>query len=109
MGWGALPALLMLLGLARLPESPRWLAHARGDEAAARVALRWLRGCPSAAEAELQEIMSALEAERAIADERQQTLLQRLWSRRVWNALKLGPPTAATMYVDKIGPSYADK
>eukprot|EP00937_MAST-01D_sp_MAST-1D-sp2_P001301 g1301.t1 len=45
LGLGAAPALAMLWGMLRLPESPRWLAQHGGDEGArALVVLRALRG-----------------------------------------------------------------
>merc|ERR1711904_324333 len=64
LGWGALPAVLLLCGLACLPESPRWLMNTRGDREKALSILTWLRGSQEEAEAELQEIVEQIEAER---------------------------------------------
>lgn len=88
LGWGALPALCMGLGVLFIPESPRWLAYTRLDEAAALRALERLRGSPSAARRELAEISVAIAAEECGGGS--QRLLHRLASRRVGRALALG-------------------
>lgn len=58
----AVPAIVLLLGMLRLPESPRWLVHEGHDSSAGRV-LRWVR--PSATDAgdELDDIRSVTEQE----------------------------------------------
>lgn len=91
LGWGALPAALRLLGLSFLPESPRWLMQVRNDEAAARKAIWWMRPVSHDSEGELQEIIQGMEQER----EAQRTLggttlMQRLCSKGVSRALRLG-------------------
>ncbi|MBB2189046.1 sugar porter family MFS transporter [Gluconacetobacter azotocaptans] len=55
---GAVPAVVLLLGMAFLPNSPRWLAM-RGDFEGARAVLRRVRGSHRRAERELQEIIDA--------------------------------------------------
>ncbi|ACI51174.1 sugar transporter [Gluconacetobacter diazotrophicus PA1 5] len=57
-GLGAIPAVILLLGMAFLPNSPRWLAM-RGDFEGARVVLRRVRGNHHVAERELQDIIDA--------------------------------------------------
>mmetsp|Transcript_1798 Transcript_1798/g.4979 ORF Transcript_1798/g.4979 Transcript_1798/m.4979 type:complete len:517 (-) Transcript_1798:371-1921(-) len=91
LGWGALPASLMLLGLFLLPESPRWLMQVRNDEAAARKAILWIRPISHDAEGELHEIIEGMEQERAAQRTLGGTSLwQRLCSRGVSRALRLG-------------------
>ena len=67
LGLGGVPSALQLLGLLALPESPRWLVSV-GREARARAVLLRLRShvdsSSDAVEQELEEIRSALEAER---------------------------------------------
>ena len=62
-GLGAVPALLLAIGLAFLPESPRWLMH-RGDADGARRSLRRLRPASAGVDAELAD-MAGAESERA--------------------------------------------
>jgi hypothetical protein len=57
---------LQALTLLRLPESPRWLLSRRGDVAAARDALKRLRGA-SDVEQELGELTAGLARERGAA------------------------------------------
>jgi MFS family permease len=71
--WGLqmIPAILLLLGLCILPESPRWLAKKdRWDEAAEVLALVHANGNIDATfvALELDEIRAAVEFERANAD-----------------------------------------
>ena len=71
--WGLqmIPAILLLLGLCILPESPRWLAKKdRWDEAAEVLALVHAKGNIDATfvTLELDEIRAAVEFERANAD-----------------------------------------
>lgn len=57
---------IMAVGLLFIPESPRWcLLMGKTDQA--RKALHWLRPYPETIEDEIQEIVSAIEAERALA------------------------------------------
>ena len=60
-GLGALPAGLFLVGLAFLPESPRWLVL-RGFPDAAKASIRRLRGAGADIDGELAEIQSSLGA-----------------------------------------------
>ena len=59
--WGAVPAGLFLVGLAFLPESPRWLVL-RGFSDAAKASIRRLRGAGADVDRELGEIRSSLAA-----------------------------------------------
>ena len=61
-GLGALPGLLFLIGLAFLPESPRWLALKRSSDQA-RASLRRLRGGDWDVDRELAEMLLAAQAE----------------------------------------------
>ncbi|MEK0098302.1 sugar porter family MFS transporter [Streptomyces sp. A475] len=56
-GLGLVPALVLLAGMAALPESPRWLFTHRGPEAA-RAVLDQVRSGPAAVDAELSELAS---------------------------------------------------
>ena len=57
-GLGAIPAVMLGIGMWLLPESPRWLAsHALGDKA--RIVLMRIRGTPNV-DGELQRIQSSL-------------------------------------------------
>ena len=58
---GAVPAGLFLVGLAFLPESPRWLVL-RGFSDAAKASIRRLRGAGADVDRELGEIRSSLAA-----------------------------------------------
>jgi sugar porter (SP) family MFS transporter len=56
LGLGAVPALILAIGILRLPRSPRWLMM-QGDTEAAKVALRMVRPAgPEAIDLEIQEI-----------------------------------------------------
>lgn len=57
-GLGIIPAVILLLGMAFLPNSPRWLAM-RGDFDGARTVLRRVRSSHRTAEHELQNIIDA--------------------------------------------------
>ena len=61
-GLGAVPGLLFLIGLAFLPESPRWLALKRSADQA-RASLRRLRGTGWDVDRELDEMLVAAKAE----------------------------------------------
>jgi sugar porter (SP) family MFS transporter len=61
-GLGAVPGMLFLMGLAFLPESPRWLMRRR-SAAAARASLARLRGGRGDIEAELDDMARAVQAE----------------------------------------------
>ena len=61
-GLGAAPGLLFLIGLAFLPESPRWLALKRSADQA-RASLRRLRGTGWDVDRELDEMLVAAQAE----------------------------------------------
>jgi len=61
-GLGAVPGLLFLIGLAFLPESPRWLALKRSADQA-RASLRRLRGTGWDVDRELDEMLVAAQAE----------------------------------------------
>lgn len=63
LGLGAVPAVVMLFGLVRLDESPRWLFIKGQPQQARRVLARTRR--PDEAEAEITEITNTAEAERA--------------------------------------------
>ena len=63
---GAVPALLFLLGLAFLPESPRWLAL-RGTVTEARASLRRLRPAGWDVDAEIDSVIVAATAEKGRA------------------------------------------
>ncbi|WP_327576125.1 MFS transporter [Streptomyces sp. NBC_00145] len=54
-GLGLVPALVLLAGMAALPESPRWLFTHRGPEAA-RAVLDQVRSDPAAVDTELSEL-----------------------------------------------------
>ena len=61
LGLGALPAVLLGIGISFQPESPRWLVK-RGQPEQARSVLRRLRGArPDEADAELDEIRQSLQ------------------------------------------------
>ena len=63
LGLGAVPALVMALGVLRLPESPRWLVM-QGDTEGAREALSTIRtGGGEAINAEVTEIQGGLDTE----------------------------------------------
>ena len=55
LGMAAVPALILFLGVLRLPESPRFLLR-NGDEAAAHRVLTYIRKDPSEIAAELKSI-----------------------------------------------------
>ncbi|GAA4495622.1 sugar porter family MFS transporter [Gluconacetobacter tumulicola] len=57
-GLGIIPAVILLLGMAFLPNSPRWLAM-QGDFEGARTVLRRVRESHHTAEEELQSIIDA--------------------------------------------------
>lgn len=61
-GLGAVPGILFLVGLAFLPESPRWLIL-KGFPDKARASLRRLRGDDHAVDAELDEMIRTAKAE----------------------------------------------
>ncbi|OUJ16055.1 sugar porter family MFS transporter [Acetobacter sp. DsW_063] len=61
-GLGAIPAVVLLVGMLFLPNSPRWSAL-RGDFPAARAVLRQVRSTNDEAERELTEIINAHDAE----------------------------------------------
>ena len=61
-GLGAVPGLLFLVGLALLPESPRWLMRRRSAKAA-RASLAQLRSRTWDLEAELEDMTRTIEAE----------------------------------------------
>jgi len=61
-GLGAVPGLLFLIGLAFLPESPRWLVMKQSAEAA-RASLRRLRGDGWDVDRELDEMVHMAQAE----------------------------------------------
>jgi sugar porter (SP) family MFS transporter len=61
-GLGAVPGLLFLIGLAFLPESPRWLALKRSSDEA-RASLRQLRGEGWDIDGEVKEMQLAAQAE----------------------------------------------
>ncbi len=65
LGLGAVPAVVLALGVARLPESPRWLIMT-GDEAGAKAALERIRtGGSTAIDSEVGEIQASLGTEEA--------------------------------------------
>lgn len=65
LGLAAVPALILFLGVLRLPESPRFLLR-NGDEAAARRVLSYIRKDPSEIDAELNSIQeTAADEEKA--------------------------------------------
>ncbi len=75
LGLGALPGLILFLGMLGVPESPRWLAgHGRTEEA--RRSLRVLRGSDQAADEELMQLRSDLQHEQR-AERRAQLVAQR--------------------------------
>lgn len=55
---GAIPAILLLVGMIFLPNSPRWMSM-RGDVPGARKVLRLVRSSDKAAERELKSILEA--------------------------------------------------
>jgi SP family sugar:H+ symporter-like MFS transporter len=57
---------IIAIGLLFVPESPRWLLQMDKEEKA-RKALHWLRPFPERVEAELQEMKTAIDAEKALA------------------------------------------
>jgi sugar porter (SP) family MFS transporter len=79
-GIGALPGLLLCLGMRFLPESPRWLMH-RGVEGAARAALARIRGT-SEVDHELHAIRQSLAGRSADA--------RQLWGPQLRPALIVG-------------------
>jgi sugar porter (SP) family MFS transporter len=59
LGLGAVPALILAIGIVRLPRSPRWLIM-QGEEQAAREALERVRPAgPEAIDLEIQEIQAS--------------------------------------------------
>ncbi|MGN6245662.1 MAG: sugar porter family MFS transporter [Motilibacteraceae bacterium] len=87
LGLAAVPAVVMLLGLLRLTESPRWLL-ARGREEEARAALARTRG-PAEVDEEVRDIQAQAEAE-------QQLSYRDLLRPALRPALVLGVAVAAT-------------
>ncbi|WIE55301.1 sugar porter family MFS transporter [Curtobacterium sp. MCBD17_003] len=65
-GLAAVPAVVMLVGLLPLPESPRWLA-AKGRVDDARAVLERIRSTVAEAAAELGDITSAIKSEHAVS------------------------------------------
>jgi sugar porter (SP) family MFS transporter len=59
----AVPAIVLLLGMISLPESPRWLVDQGHDSSAGRV-LRWVRSSSDDADSELDDIRSVAEEEK---------------------------------------------
>ena len=65
LGLGAVPAIVLAIGVVRLPESPRWLIMT-GDEAGAKVALERIRtGGSAAIDSEVGDIRASLGTETA--------------------------------------------
>jgi len=64
LGLGAIPAIGLAIGMARMPRSPRWLVMI-GELDEARTELRMLRGTDDAADTEMEEIELELEREAA--------------------------------------------
>lgn len=79
-GIGALPGLLLCLGVAFLPETPRWLMH-RGAEDAARAALARVRGTRDV-DQELNDIRQSLAGQSAE--------VRQLWAPPLRRALIVG-------------------
>lgn len=74
LGLGALPGVVLFVGMLTLPESPRWLAgHGRTEEA--RETLRRLRGSSQAADDELSQLRADLGRQKKV--ERQADLKTR--------------------------------
>jgi MFS family permease len=61
-GLGVVPAVLLMAGIYTQPESPRWLAVTKHDEAGAKQVLTGLRGSEAVAEAELADIRAGARA-----------------------------------------------
>lgn len=75
LGLAAVPALILFLGVLRLPESPRFLLR-NGDETAARQVLSYIRKDPSEIDDELQSIQTtAADEEQASTKTSWSTLL----------------------------------
>lgn len=67
-GLGAVPADVLMIGIMTQPESPRWLVAAHRGEKPAYDTLLKLRGNPTEAERELQEIRASVAAEESDED-----------------------------------------
>ncbi|RKQ36864.1 sugar porter family MFS transporter [Kocuria tytonis] len=67
-GLGAVPAIILMIGIMTQPESPRWLVAAHRGEKPAYTTLLRLRGNHTEAERELNEIRASVAAEEADED-----------------------------------------
>jgi sugar porter (SP) family MFS transporter len=92
LGLAAVPAVVMLLGLLRMVESPRWLL-CRGREDEARAALARTRGWSGPSSAEVEEEIREIQAQ---AEAEQQLSYRDLLRPALRPALVLGVEVAAT-------------